>query len=266
MRSLPHAKQRMVKQVVITRPLAQAKPLAQRVAGMGREAVVFPLLEILPLADQAPLRAALRDLSGYALVAFVSPNAIDAALSVLQRWPADVAIGIVGEGSRQALARHGVTASNATIIGPQDPHRMDSQALLEALDLDALRPRHVLIVRGETGRELFSDALIAAGIKVTTIAAYRRTAPLLDQGRRIQLEQLLTARNDWVITSSEALRVLIQMVEQLADSDGVMKLQQQNLIVPHARIAETAQLLGFPNITLTVSGDEHILAALQSKA
>jgi uroporphyrinogen-III synthase len=40
-------------------------------------------------------------------------------------------------------------------------------------------------------------------------------------------------------------------------------MQQQHLIVPHARIAETANL-GFSKLTLTGSGDERLLAALQS--
>lgn len=256
----------MASKVVVTRPLAQAKPLAQRIAALGREAVVFPLLEIMPLPNPAPLRAALQDLSDYALVAFVSPNAIDAAFAVLQSWPAEVAIAVVGEGSRQALARHGVTADNATIISPRDPRRMDSQALLETLDIGALRAKRVLIVRGETGRELFADALRDAGIQVTKIAAYRRMAPEFNQARRVELMQLLESANDWVITSSEALRNLMQMAEQLPGDDGVTKLQQQRIIVPHTRIAETAQLLGFPNITLTGSGDEYILAALQFRA
>jgi uroporphyrinogen-III synthase len=46
----------------------------------------------------------------------------------------------------------------------------------------------------------------------------------------------------------------------------VAKLQQQHLIVPHARIAETASALGFNAVTLTGSGDERLLAALQSRA
>jgi uroporphyrinogen-III synthase len=248
----------LTQSVVVTRPLAQAEPLAQRVAAMGRNAVVFPLLEIQPLPDTALLKAELQDLSRYAMVAFVSPNAIDAAFNILDRWPAGVAAAVVGEGSRMALARHGVTSTDATIFSPSDPKRTDSQTLLEVLDIDALRGKRVLIVRGETGRELLADALRAAGVQVTQVAAYRRTAP--------QLGQLLAAPNDWIVTSSEALRILLQMVGQVADAAGVAKMQQQRIIVPHVRIAETAQMLGFQNITLTGSGDEQLLAALQSLA
>jgi uroporphyrinogen-III synthase len=256
----------MSNKVVITRPLLQAHPLAQRVASLGRDAVVFPLLEIWPLPDPAPLQAALQDLRSYALVAFVSPNAIDAAFSFLPGWPGEVAIAIVGEGSRQALAQHGVTSANATVIGPRDPQRTDSQTLLEALDVEALRAQRVLIIRGESGRELLADALRAAGAQVTQVAAYRRCAPEFDQARRVQLAALLESPNDWIVTSSEALRILAHTVEQLADGAGVAKMLQQRIIVPHARIAETAQMLGFRNITLTGSGDEQLLAALQFQA
>ncbi|HJV76294.1 MAG TPA: uroporphyrinogen-III synthase [Noviherbaspirillum sp.] len=255
-----------VRPVVITRPLAQARPLAQRIAETGREAVVFPLLEILPLSNQTNLRDALQKLDKYAMVAFVSPNAIDAAFGLLDSWPAQVAVAVVGEGSKIALARHGVTSVNATIFSPVDPTRTDSQTLLEVLDLQALRGKRVLIIRGETGRELLSDALRAHGVEVERVAAYRRVAPVLDQGGRAQLLRLLDCAADWVITSSEALHILVQMVREVAGDIGLVKMQQQNIIVPHVRIAETAQMLGFTNITQTGSGDEQLIAALQFRA
>lgn len=248
--------------IVVTRPVAQAGPLARRIAETGREAVVFPLLEILPVPDPAPLQAVLRDLSGYAMVAFVSPNAIDAAFDRIASWPAQVAIAVVGEGSKAALARHGVTTANATIFSPADPHRTDSQTLLEVLDIDALRGRRVLIVRGESGRELLADALRAHEVQVETVAAYRRAAPPLDQDRRAQLFQLVERQAHWVITSSEALRNLLDMVRGVDGDAGVDRIRQQKLIVPHVRIAETARALGFVDVMQTGSGDEQLLAAL----
>jgi uroporphyrinogen-III synthase len=251
--------------VVITRPLAQAGPLAQRVAAIGREAVVFPLLEIHPLNDAAPLLKALGELSSYAMVAFVSPNAIDAAFAARPDWPVQIPLAVVGEGSRMALARHGITPANSTIFSPCNAQRTDSQTLLEVLDLETLRGKRVLIIRGETGRELLGDALRAAQVQVTQVAAYKRSAPALDDARRAQLSRLLQSRNDWIVTSSEALRFLMGMVGRLAEDDSVAKIQQQRIIVPHVRIAETAQTLGLSNITLTGSGDERLLAALQSR-
>lgn len=253
----------MAGQVVITRPRAQAEPLARRVADSGRQAVVLPLLDIEPLADTAPLRAALARLAEYAMVAFVSPNAIDFAFEHIDGWPAGVEIAVVGEGSRAALARHGITPGRFTIHSPEGA--ADSEHLVASLDKGRLAGRRVLIVRGETGRELLGDALRAAGAEVATVAAYRRSVPALTADLAGRLRALLGAPNDWVVTSSEALRGLDGLVRSLDGGQYVDKMQQQHFIVPHARIEQTARELGLPDVTLASHGDEGIFAALQSR-
>lgn len=252
--------------VVITRPEAQAIPLAGQLAALGIPVAVFPLLDILPLPDPAPLKAALSRLADYALVAFVSPNAIDAAFAHIDQWPPAVIAAVVGEGSRQALARHGLTEENARIAFPRDPQRTDSETLLDVLDLDALRGRKALIIRAETGRELLADRLRAAGVDVTQVAAYQRGAPPMDAARRATLQHLLDEDNDWVITSSEALRILHDSVTQVAGALGWRNMTAKRLIVPHERIAETATMLGFTQVTRTASGDEALVAAIQSRS
>ena len=254
----------MPESVVITRPLAQAEELAQRLRAVGRQVVVFPLLEIHALPDPAPLRAVLARLDEFALVAFVSPNAIDATFSFIQSWPDNVPLAVMGEGCRRALARHGVTAGRYQITSPIDRQRTDSQTLLEALDLTLLRERRVLILRGETGRELLADAMRTAGIVVEQVAAYRRVAPVMTELRAQQLATLLQMHNHWIITSSEALHILMKAVEQIDPQMGVAKMLQQKIFVPHYRIAETAKRLGLEQIFLTPAGDDGLLTALQS--
>lgn len=253
--------------VVITRPLAQALGMQKKLTAAGLEAIIFPLLEIHALDDNHALDVALATLEAYALVAFVSPNAIDAAFARRPAWPASVPLAVMGEGSRQALVAHGIDASVTPVFFPADTERTDSQTLLAVLDLPALAGRKVLILRGESGRELLADALRAAGVQVTQVAAYRRSAPVLDVAGTEQLRALLEMDCRWIITSSEALQILVSMVRQAspdgADDIFVAKLQQKILFVPHVRIAETAQALGFNNIIRTASGDERLLAALQ---
>ncbi len=251
--------------VVITRPRAQCDSLARAVAALGRTPLVLPLLEIEPLADQSALRGALAALADYALVAFVSPNAIDAAFAHIRAWPDGVALAVLGEGSRAALARHGIDDTNARIASPPDGVHSDSEHLLAALDLAALAGRRVLIVRGESGRELMADALRGAGALVDTVAAYRRRVPPLTDALAATLRSLLERQNDWIITSSEALRGLAALVRQLDGGAAYERLRQQHQIVPHARIAETASALGLARLTLAGSGDTRLLAALQSR-
>lgn len=254
----------MPEAVVITRPRAQAEALAQAVAALGRRPVVLPLLEIAPVDDPAPLRAVLDRLAEYALVAFVSPNAVDAAFAHLAGWPPGVAAAVVGEGSRAALARHGLSDDNATIHAPRDPALSDSEHLLASLDLAAFAGKRVLIVRGDGGRELLADSLRAAGAQVEAVTAYRRSVPPLTPELARTLRALLAQPNDWIITSSEALRGLAGLVDRI-DPALAPALREQHLIVPHARIAETARALGMDRITLTGSGDARLLAALQSQ-
>ncbi len=240
-------------------------PLAGQLAALGIPVAVFPLLDILPLPDPAPLKSALSRLADQALVAFVSPNAIDAAFAHIDEWPPAVIAAVVGEGSRLALARHGLTEENARIAFPRDPQRTDSETLLDVLDLDALRGKKALIVRAETGRELLADRLRAAGIDVTQVAAYQRGAPPMDAARCDALQRLVDEDNDWVITSSEALRILQDSVMQVAGAPGWRTMTAKRLIVPHERIAETATMLGFTHITRTASGDEALVAAIQAR-
>ncbi|MGK5011940.1 uroporphyrinogen-III synthase [Janthinobacterium sp. MDB2-8] len=255
--------------VVITRPAAQAGPLAAKIAALGWPVTLLPLLEIHALDGEeecAQLQAVLARLREYDLVAFVSPNAIDCVFAHLPAWPSGLPLAVVGEGSRLALAAHGVTDANATITSPLDTARSDSEHLLLALDLSALRGKRVLIVRGDGGRDYLADGLRAAGAEVEFVTAYRRKVPLLTPALRATLEKLLQHNNDWIITSSEALRGLLALLGEMGDEKTVVvKMQQQHLIVPHARIAQTAAALGFARVTLTGSGDAGVLAALQSR-
>ncbi|UGQ47920.1 uroporphyrinogen-III synthase [Massilia endophytica] len=250
--------------VVITRPLAQAQPLAARIAALGRDVAVLPLLDISPLPDTTALRATLARAADYALLAFVSPNAVDAAFPHIPQWPHGLGAAVVGEGSRAALLAHGVPAQD--IVSPADPAASDSEHLLKALDLEALQGRRVLIVRGESGRELLADSLRAAGVLVDTVAAYRRAVPPLDDAFAARLSELTAEPNDWIVTSSEALRGLLRRLEELDGQAAVAKMQRQHLLVPHARIAETAKLAGFHRVTLTGSGDDRLVAALQLRS
>ena len=96
---------------VITRPAGQSEALAAQLAVAGIATLDFPLIEIAPADDVAPLHAALGALERYALVVFVSPNAVDYAFGQFGAiWPHALPVGVVGPGSVAALARHGVEA------------------------------------------------------------------------------------------------------------------------------------------------------------
>ena len=242
--------------VVVTRPQAQAAPLAEAIAAAGGLPLVFPLLEISPAADAQPLAEAVARLDEYAVAVFISPNAVDYALpAILARgaWPGGLLPAAVGQGTVKALLAQGV----AGCIAPTE--RFDSEALLALPELAAERVagRRIAIFRGDGGRELLADTLRERGARVDCITCYRRSgpsagvAPLLAAWRAANLDAI-------TVSSSEGLRYLVDLL----DAEGRAFLQRTPIFVPHARIAENARALGFSNIVLTEGADAGILAGL----
>jgi uroporphyrinogen III methyltransferase/synthase len=210
--------------VVITRPAGQSSELIKELAAAGVASLDFPLIDIAPVTDDAPLRAALASLERYALVVFVSPNAVDHAFARRDGiWPHALPVGVVGPGSVQALARHGVAAPAHQVISPASANddestSFDSEGLYAAIETSlgatSLEGKRVLIVRGDGGREWLADRLREAGAEVEAVAAYRRIVPEPSIGGWARVHALLAgAPHAWLLTSSEGVRNLHELAQ-----------------------------------------------------
>ncbi|CAJ0879381.1 hypothetical protein R20233_02504 [Ralstonia sp. LMG 32965] len=254
--------------VVVTRPRAQAPMLVAALERHGLRTHQFPLLDIAPTPNLDDLRAALSDPSRYALVVFVSPNAVQQAFAAMPegfRWPQEVPVAVVGPASAQALATHGVAPPAHRVIKPDthaDDARQDSEALYERLDVPSLGGREVLIVRGNGGREWLADQLREAGASVRTVEAYRRSVPVPDAAAWLALRAVLSARHAWTLTSSEAVRNLDELARANLSPADLDTLHGAPCFASHARIVEQAKSLGFRDVTLTGAGDDRLLASV----
>lgn len=244
--------------IVVTRPRHQAEGLLAGIAAAGGRPLLFPLLEIAPAADTAPLAAAARSLATYRFAAFVSPNAVAYALPALLAagpWPAGLIPLAVGQSTVRVLAEAGIGGT----VAPVD--RFDSEALLALPELapEWVRGTRVAIFRGDGGRELLADTLRARGATVDCIPCYRRLPPagsvndLLAAWRSGRLDAIM-------VSSSEGLRYLVDLL----DAVGRAYLRATPIFVPHARIAESARALGFPRVVLTGPADAGLLAGLSA--
>ncbi|MDR5736402.1 MULTISPECIES: fused uroporphyrinogen-III synthase HemD/membrane protein HemX [unclassified Caballeronia] len=262
--------------VVITRPGGQSSALVERLHRAHLDAFEFPLIDIAAVSDDAPLRAALDELYGpgrYALVVFVSPNAIDHAFGRLfAPWPVDIPVAAVGPGSVAALARQGVSAPGHRVISPSAEHadpRFDSEALYTAIEAhfgaNGLEGKRVLIVRGDGGREWLADRLAEAGARVEKAAAYRRLLPEPSMQEWERIHSLLAGEpHAWLLTSSEGVRNLDELAREHLTADEIARLKRAPVVCPHPRIAEAARQTGFDRITVSGAGDERIVDTLQS--
>lgn len=240
--------------IVVTRPAGQATHLAAALVELGAQPVLFPVLAIEPVADITPILDAAIRLDTYDWAVFVSPNAVEKALSVIlaeRGWPAAVRVATVGKSSEDALARYGIR----DVVAPQA--RFDSEALLALPEFADVAGQRVVIFRGDGGRDLFGDTLKVRGATVDYVTCYRRVKPALDPAPLLRLWQ--DGRLDaMTVTSSEGLRNLWEMVGKLGQS----WLKKTPTFVPHARIAEQARALGLDRVILTPPADAGLLAGL----
>ncbi|MBI2306852.1 MAG: uroporphyrinogen-III synthase [Rhodocyclales bacterium] len=242
--------------IVVTRPRAQADALAAAIRAAGGEPFIFPLLEIGPAPDPAPLADAVARLGDYVLAVFISPNAVDYSLPAILAhgpWPAGLTSAAVGQGTVRALAALGVGGT----VAPSE--RFDSEELLELPELQADRVagRRVAIFRGDGGRELLADTLRERGASVDCIPCYTRSAPADGAGPLLARWQH-GGIDAFTVSSSEGLRHLVDML----DADGRRRLAATPLFVPHARIAESAAALGLGCVVLTGAADAGIIDGL----
>ncbi len=240
--------------IVITRPAGQATHLADALAALGAQPVLFPVLAIEDVADPTPILDAAIRLEGYDWAVFVSPNAVEKALKVIlaeRSWPVGLRAATVGKSSEHALAAFGIT----DVVAPQE--RFDSEALLALPEFADVAGRRVIIFRGDGGRDLFGDTLQARGATVDYVTCYRRVKPALDPAPLLRRWQ--EGRLDAVIlTSSEGLRNFWEMIGKL----GQGFLRRTPTFVPHARIREQALALGLHEVILTAPADAGLLAGL----
>ncbi len=236
--------------IVITRPREQAAELARRIEQFGGKPLLFPLLEIKAVHDDQLLREQISRLKQTDLAIFISPNAVRygmAAIRAAGDIPASMQIAAVGQSSAKALNELGV----ARVIAPAE--RFDSEGLLALAELQDVAGKHVMILRGDGGRELLGDTLRARGAQVEYVTCYIRSKPEMNAG-----EMLAGATSAISVTSSEALSHLWGMLEE----PDRTRLTDLPLFVPHERIATAARQQGWQHVTITESGDDGLLSGL----
>lgn len=244
--------------VLVTRPAHQAEPLCRLIEAGGGRAIRFPVLEILDPADRGPLLALIDRLDTFDLAIFISPNAVTKTLNLLlgrRALPAGLRIAAIGRGSARELERAGVRAD----IVPPRPFNTEALLATPQMQAAAVTGRHVVIFRGDGGRELLGDELSRRGAQVEYAEAYRRGRPDADVGRLLRH----WARGELqivTVTSGEGLRNLFELVGKL----GRQWLRRTPLAVVGERTAALARELGCREAVIVAAeaSDEALVAAV----
>jgi uroporphyrinogen-III synthase len=257
--------------LLVTRPQPQADAWVARLRASGVDALALPLLAIETVLDLSELHTAWHELPGYALVMFVSPNAVShffaarPAQIAARGWPAGTRAGATGPGTLQALQMAGVPAP-LCVAPPSGAPQFDSAALWAQLRSESWTGREVLVLRGDGGRDEFAAQLRAAGAAVHFTQAYHRGPAIFTPAEQARLAQAIAAPAShlWWLSSTEAVGYLPHLAPGVAWSRALA-------LASHPRIAERARELGFghvfeaaPTLDALRDGLAQIEACLQS--
>ena len=222
--------------IAITRPIDQAKKLSTLISEAGGTPILFPLIEITPLADYSQFQAVISDIKDYDWAIFISRNAVQNGMPRLVKAeiPPSLKFAAIGPVTACELQSFGVkdvlTPSSHVQDSDESKIRFDSESLLTLPEMTNVAGKKILIVRGVGGRDVLAETLKTRGAQVTFAECYQRINPQTNCNLLAQLwaEKKL---HGIVVTSSEAMRHLLDLA---GDAEWLRNI---TLFVNHARIA-----------------------------
>ena len=264
------------KTIIVTRPSGQARQLIEVLtnsieqSGVANrslpEIISLPLLTIVPKADDHLADHIATTLKDADLAIFVSPNAIECVMRLLERdWQEFskkiIPIGVMGGSSKFALQNHGIGQENnpTPILIPKNNEEWDSEGLwreLQNLGWD-WKTKKVVIFKGEGGRDWLADTLAKAGVTVEAISTYTRIPLDLDNPAWHAIHEMDFSNSLWLLTSSEAVRYLGKVVKDQFPQG----LQTASALCSHHNIADAAEAIGFGEVFTSEPGDEALIKA-----
>lgn len=249
------------KTIAVTRPEGQATKLTALLQAAGADSLSFPLIAIAPLPDTQKVAQQFSALAQQNWLIFISSNAVQHGMAAIkqlyQTLPANINYAAIGPVTAKALSDYGVN----DVLIPES--RFDSETLLAMPQLQDMQGQRVMIVRGVGGRELLANTLSARGAEVTFAECYQRVNPQTSTMALYDKATEMTQCDAMVITSSEAMRHLLDLAQINQNNAEQHWLKQIKLCVNLPRVAEAANSLGLTTYIAGKPGDEAMLNCLR---
>lgn len=196
------------KRVLVTATDQMAEKVCRTLEDEGAEAIRFSLIHTEPLYTEE-LKTGVENLEHYSWVVFTSRNGVDIFFDYLLsrgkdiRSLAGVKFGVIGEGTKRALAARGICADFV-------PTRYSSKDMASEWVPTLHRGDRVLMLRAEEASLELNRALTDAGIDYTAAALYHTAA---DTRKGEELNRLLQQVDYVTFASASAVKAFASMVD-----------------------------------------------------
>jgi uroporphyrinogen-III synthase len=251
--------------ILITRPQHKQQALSDLLTMHGALVEKLAAIEIKAIdasdSHYGLLKQHILDLDLFDIIICISANAARIAGDLIdQYWP-QLPIKIqwlaIGHATASALEKYDIAAQAVT-------GNSDSETLLTHPQLQQIAGKKVLILKGNSGRELLSEILTQRRATISEANLYNRLIPVYTDER---IKGVLYSHSFSAIltTSAQAITNLTIIARGSKEQFCIKSLLETPLIVPSSRVANVAKTLGYQRITVAPAADDQsMIAALLS--
>ena len=225
--------------ILVTRPEHQADMFCLMLEQAGAKVYRFPVMAIESTTADDRFHHLFNHLAQQDIVIFTSSNAVRYALPWLKPYlesaqtqltatlPCSVAA--IGKKTAQAL-------QDAQIDVQLMPERhFNSESLLALPEMQTIKHKKILIIKGEGGRTLLRESLLAREANVEEIAVYRRVLPTYNN---LMLKTLRSKKIDIItLTSVESSNNLMTLLHH----QSIPWLSSATLVLGSPRIEQAIE-------------------------
>jgi uroporphyrinogen III methyltransferase/synthase len=160
------------KRIVVTRSREQAGVLAEKILELGGEPFEFPVIEILPPQNYAPLDRAIEQIHTYHWLIFTSVNGVKFFFERLRYHKRDIRdlkglhLCAIGPRTRETLEEKGLLVEYV-------PPEYRAEAIIKGLAGVLKAGEKVLLPRAHMARKVLPEKLASLGAVVDSVETYR---------------------------------------------------------------------------------------------
>lgn len=243
--------------------LTQRIDLKRQLDQMQTGAVMyFPVFELIPdtkALDEISIWLGRETQKTNRMIVFVSPSVLEIAATFMEKWPANLYCGVMGQQSAKLAMDLGIPPNK--IIAPTGESEQETEDSEGLARLIATRFEHgscdVMVCKGPRGRVEFPNKLQEMQHEVKVLECYDRR--IIEQTLK-QSDALFDCAREAVIwiTSSETIEALSAQLATHSEAKLNVLKQKATVLTTHTRITAKCRELGFAHVVQIATGIQSV--------